>query len=140
MKYKKRLTWVFVIILILNFIVLWRIIDLRRKKFKCSNFPRDEEIPLDHEIWQTLTIPKGDYKIMNAYVDDRENETVVRVIMAGYELDYQNDHIYCQFWFEDSPNAVPFVQKATEYFFMWAEGKNLTVFFQVLLFFSAFEN
>jgi hypothetical protein len=126
MKVKKKVFGVFLCLVLQVFILkaLWKS-NKKNEFFSCSKFPRDEEIQIDHEIWQTLTIPKGDYKIMNAYVDNRDDETVVRVMMAGYELDYNSDHIYCQFWFEDSPNAVPFVQKATEYFMMWSIRKHL---------------
>jgi hypothetical protein len=56
---------------------------------------------------------------MTAYVDDLEDPKVVRVLLAGRELDFKSDEIYCQFWYEGK--LKPGVQKATEFFMIWNE-------------------
>ena len=88
---------------------------------KCGRLPGDNEIKYDNKVWQVLQIPKGNYKLMNAYVDDREN--ITRVLLIGPELDFSADFIYCQFWFDDSPDAMPFIQRATKFFLIWNEGE-----------------
>jgi hypothetical protein len=40
-------------------------------------------------------------------------------LLAGRELDYESDEIYCQLWFEEK--SQPVVEKATEFFMIWNE-------------------
>ena len=122
MKYNVRVGLTVIIVINLIFLKWMYSFSRTHKKFQCTKFPQPEDIIIDHEIWQVLTTPKGNYKMMNAYVDDRENRTIIRVLLAGPELDITKDNLYCQFWFDDSPDAAPFVVKATEYFFTWNIG------------------
>jgi hypothetical protein len=86
----------------------------------CGRFPFASDIIRDNEIWQELKIPGNNLKLLNAYFDDRGNETVVRVNVHSKELNITKDLIYCQFWFEDKKQ--PFVVKSIYYTYMWEYG------------------
>jgi hypothetical protein len=83
----------------------------------CGRFPREEDITIDNTIWQVLEIPRGDVKLMNAYLDDRQNQTFVRINVNSVSLNLSRDDIYCQFWFDDK--TQPTVVKASDYTLMW---------------------
>jgi hypothetical protein len=91
------------------------------EKVQCGRFPQKQHITVDNIIWQHLKIAKGFYKLMNAYLDERENRTIVRVSMIGDRLNVETDAIYCQFWFDELPEAQPIVVRATQFFMMWPE-------------------
>ena len=61
------------------------------------NFP---VVKLDNVIWQVMWHPKGDVKILNAYLDLRQNKSVVRINVSSVPLN-NSDVVYCQFWYND---------------------------------------
>ena len=92
-------------------------------KISCGRLPQEEDILVDHVIWQALQTTKGSYKLLSAYYDDRQNKTIVRVIMMGDQLNVTKDEFYCQFWLDEEPDSVPVVVKATQYIMIWAESE-----------------
>jgi hypothetical protein len=89
----------------------------------CGRLPQEEHITIDSVIWQVLAIPKGFYKLMNAYLDVREHVMIVRVSVIGDVLDIATDAIFCQFWFDELPETQPIVVRATQFVMMWPRGK-----------------
>lgn len=83
---------------------------------KCGRFPQEKDITIDNTIWQVLEISKGFVKILNAYLDTRQNKSVVRINVNSVNLT-ESDVFFCQFWFNDSSN--PIVVEATETLLMW---------------------
>lgn len=83
----------------------------------CSRYPRDEDIFTDNLIWQVFELPRGFIRLLNAYLDDRNNHTIVRINASGMKLDLKKDKIFCQFWFENTEE--PYVVQASEYLLMW---------------------
>ena len=98
-------------------------IKFKGSKMSCGRLPQEEDILVDHVVWQALQTVRGSYKLLNAYFDDRQNKTIVRVIMMGDQLNMTKDEFYCQFWLDEEPDTVPIVVKATEYIMIWAESK-----------------
>jgi hypothetical protein len=94
---------------------------MAKEKEKCGQLPQKENIIVDNIIWQVFQIPKGIYKLMNAYLDTREHVMVVRVAMMGDTLNIKTDAIFCQFWFEELTETQPSVVRATHFFMMWPE-------------------
>lgn len=86
----------------------------------CGRYLKDEEIFIDNLIWQILEIPSGFVRLLNAYLDDRNNKTIVRINASGIKLDMSKDKIFCQFWSENIKE--PHVVQASEYFLMWDES------------------
>jgi hypothetical protein len=125
----------FLVLAVLSFVTLCilfqsniiEIVQLKSEVSKsvCGRLPQEEHITIDNIIWQVLAIPKGFYMLMNAYLDERYNETLVRVSVIGKPIYIQNDEIYCQFWFDELPETQPTVVKATEYFTMFPRSKFL---------------
>lgn len=111
----------FSLFLIKNFnVVTWK---SENYKVQCGRLPKEENITINNFIWQVLEIPKGFYKLMNAYLDERENKTIVRVsVIGGDQLDIKTDVIYCQFWFDEVPGTQPTVVKATQFIMMWPKS------------------
>jgi hypothetical protein len=92
---------------------------LNRNEFTiCGRFPQEEHITVDNTIWQVLEISKGFVKILNAYLDTRQNKTVVRINVNSVNLT-ESDIFYCQFWYDGSSN--PIIVRATETLLMWGE-------------------
>lgn len=90
-------------------------------KLTCGRLPEEEDILIDNLIWQIVQIQDRIYKLYNAYFDDRENKTVVRVGVLGERLNNVSDVIFCQFWFDETSDALPIVVRATQYIKMWPE-------------------
>jgi hypothetical protein len=63
---------------------------VRKSEVTCGRWPQEQDITIDNIIWQVLSIPKGFYKLMNAYLDTRENKTIVRVSLIGDFLKQNN--------------------------------------------------
>jgi hypothetical protein len=80
------------------------------KTSSCGRYPMEEHITIDNLIWQVMEHPKGLVKILNAYLDLRQNKSVVRINVNSAELN-NSDIFYCQFWFDD---VTPVVVKATD--------------------------
>lgn len=89
----------------------------------CGRLPQQEHITIDNVIWQVLEIPNGFYKLMNAYLDERENRKIVRVSAIGNRLNKTKDEIFCQFWFDENPETQPFVVRATQFIMIWPESE-----------------
>ena len=66
----------------------------------CGRFPSEGDIMVDNVIWQVMGHPKGDVKILNAYLDLRQNKSVVRINVSSVPLN-NSDVVYCQFWYND---------------------------------------
>jgi hypothetical protein len=94
-------------------------LTLRTNSTVCGRFPKEQDITFDNTIWQVLEIPRGFVKLMNAYLDERQNQTVVRINANSIPLNISQDNIYCQFWFDDE--TQPLIVKASEYMLMWSK-------------------
>lgn len=101
----------------------------RNKIESCGRFPQQKHIKVDNVVWQVLETPYGTVKLLNAYLDTRQNRTVVRVNANSMKMN--TTMIFCQFWFnEDSP---PRVVQASETVRMWIEqGKRLNFVSKIL--------
>lgn len=97
---------------------------LQIKKKSCGRFPTEKEILVENLVWQVLETSKGFIKILNAYLDQRQLKTVVRINVNGIGLNISTDEIYCQFWQND--HSEPYVVKATEFILMWIWGTKKT--------------
>lgn len=84
----------------------------------CGRFPEKEHITVDNTIWQLMELPKGFVRILNAYLDTRQNNSVVRLNVHSVHLN-ESDVFYCQFWFDDV--TEPTVVQATEVLGMWSK-------------------
>jgi hypothetical protein len=93
-------------------------LTLKSNSTICGRFPSEQDITLDNTIWQVLEISRGFVKLMNAYLDERQNQTVVRINANSIPLNISQDNIYCQFWFDDE--TQPLIVKASEYALMWS--------------------
>jgi hypothetical protein len=87
----------------------------------CGRFPEKDHINVDNVIWKILELQNGFVKILNAYLDLRQEQSIVRVNVNSIDLEIERDQIYCQFWFEGSESSEPQVTLATEFTLMWFE-------------------
>jgi hypothetical protein len=90
---------------------------LDESEAQCGRFVPFNEVPVDNEIWQLLELPNGFVKLLNAYLDTRENKKLVRINVVGIHIDIKTDPIYCQFWFDDE--SAPYVVQPDEYMWLW---------------------
>lgn len=95
----------------------------KQNEYACGRLPQKEDVIMDGITWQVFKIQKGLYKLMNAYLDMREQLMIVRVAMMGLELNITTDSIFCQFWYDDLPDSQPTVVKASEFIFMWERSE-----------------
>lgn len=72
----------------------------------CGRYPSRRSLAIDQTIWQHFIMPQGVVKLLNAYLDTRLNQSVVRVNVNGIRLDVKNHTIYCQFWIEGADSPV----------------------------------
>jgi hypothetical protein len=90
----------------------------------CGRYPTEAQITVDNLFWQILELPKGFVNILNAYVDQRQNKSVVRVNVISFEFNVNETNvIHCQMWFgeEKSPKIV----RVSEVLLIWSEfGRN----------------
>ena len=56
---------------------------------------------IDNVIWQVMEHPKGYVKILNAYLDQRQRKSVVRINVSSIPLN-NSDVVYCQFWHDNA--------------------------------------
>lgn len=84
----------------------------------CGHFPKQSDILIDNVVWQLLEIPPNvSMKLLNAYLDTRTNQTLVRINSMGSHLNISHDTIFCQLWFDGK--VEPVVVKASSYDYLW---------------------
>jgi hypothetical protein len=66
----------------------------------CGRFPTEQHITIDNVIWQVAEHPRGLVKILNAYLDLRQQKSVVRINVNSIALN-NSDIFHCQFWDEN---------------------------------------
>lgn len=89
----------------------------------CGRYPGEKDVIIDNLVWQTLSLPNASSILFNAYLDDRENKTIVRVMLMSKGLNISTDEIYCQFWLDDDSKQTPIVVKATKFVKIWPKSK-----------------
>ena len=125
MKQSKRfqlIVSIIILIVIFNFFKVFLIekVDVKPLLNSCGKFPEGKDITIDNLIWQVYEHPKGFIKLLNAYMDMRQNLSIVRINTHSFSsLNTTTDSVYCQFWFDDS--SSPYVSKATEYLLVWGK-------------------
>jgi hypothetical protein len=96
--------------------------DLEKKTSKheniCGRYPSYEHVTVDNLYWQVLSHSKGLVSILNAYLDTRQNKSVVRINVISKYVN-NSDTFFCQFWFKDS--KIPSIAKATDVLLMWGK-------------------
>lgn len=83
---------------------------VQRKWKVADDSPTEEHITIDNEIWQVLETPNGFVKLLNAYLDTRQNRTVVRVNVNSVPINASM--ILCQFWFDEK--SAPLIVQPSE--------------------------
>ena len=84
----------------------------------CGRYPSSEHVTVDNLYWQVLEHSRGFLRLMNAYLDLRQNKSVVRINANSKKLNAT--HIFhCQFWNDDK--SLSTVVKATEVLLMWGQ-------------------
>jgi hypothetical protein len=86
-------------------------------QISCGRYVKDENVFIDNIIWQIFETPFGFIHLLNAYLDERWNRTVVRVNVVSPKINIQTHKIFCQFWFNE--NLQPIVVEASEYQTLW---------------------
>lgn len=127
---KTYLKFVLIVFVALNLLILfcgWNKSEnsgaVIRNVKKCGRFPKEEHITIDNVIWQVMETSNGFVKLLNAYLDTRQNRTVVRVNVNSVTIN--ESMIFCQFWFDENP--APYVVQASEVFSMWCEFLALNI-------------
>lgn len=92
---------------------------LSEKKSCVTQQPSERKVFIHNMIWQVVETSKGILFLLNAYIDDRENKTIIRVNVNGIELNLTSDVIFCHLWFNGSSEAK--TVRATEIILMWDE-------------------
>jgi hypothetical protein len=86
----------------------------------CGRFPTEERILIDNLYWQVLENYGSSLSILNAYLDLRQNKSVVRLNVNSQVLN-SYEAFYCQFWFDGSKR--PKIVQSNEVVLMWSELK-----------------
>jgi hypothetical protein len=84
----------------------------------CGRFPTEDQILIDNLCWQVLENYGSSVSILNAYLDLRQNKSVVRINVNSKVLN-SYDTFYCQFWFDGSER--PKIVQSNEVVLMWSE-------------------
>lgn len=95
--------------------------NVRKNTTICGRLPGEADLKFDKKMWQMFETSKSSYRIMNAYLDDRENRKIVRVAVSGDRLNITNDVVFCQFWINELPGTQPVVMKASQFVMMWPD-------------------
>lgn len=97
--------------------------DFQKSKdaFSCGRFVREENIFTDNVIWQVFETPQGFFYILNAYLDGRWNQTIVRINVLGPLITIGSNKLFCQFWFDE--HLEPVAVEASEYQTLWFNSK-----------------
>lgn len=118
---------VFVILIICSFYFWlkskrrnWSAVDRRSKT--CGRYPQESDILFDNINWQVLDTPAGMIKLLNAYMDRRFNETVVKINSNGPKVYAHTLNIFCQFWMSDT--SVPYIVRSMEIQSLWTKREN----------------
>ena len=92
--------------------------NISKLEKSCGRYPVNEDVTVDNLYWQILEHSKGFVNIFNAYLDLRQNKSVIRINVLSKLLN-ESDEFYCQFW--NDKQASLGVIKATEVLLMWGE-------------------
>jgi hypothetical protein len=86
---------------------------------RCGRFPTVEHVTIDNLYWQVLQMPNGFISIYNAYLDLRQNKSVVRVLVLAHGGNLSTDQLYCQLWRDETTAAT--AVRPSEIMLMWGE-------------------
>jgi hypothetical protein len=89
-------------------------------KSTCENLQKPEDVTINNIIWQVLETSDGRVNLLNAYLDERWNKTVVSINANGPNLNVSYHKVYCQFWFENIEQ--PLVVQVSEFRTMYLGG------------------
>jgi hypothetical protein len=94
---------------------------IKQKVFdgSCGRFPTDEHVTIDNLYWQVLQTPNGFVNLYNAYLDLRQNKSVVRINVLAREAKLTTDQLYCQLWSDETKAAT--AVRPSEVLLMWSE-------------------
>ena len=91
------------------------------RKTTCGRYPHEADILVDNIIWQVLEAQFGFVHLLNAYLDQRWNQTIVRVNVISPEIDVTTQKFYCQLWYDEK--LPPSIVEATEFQSLWFNSK-----------------
>lgn len=112
--------------ILLSFLTILLIFYEFRRKFQaapnfCGRFPRQQDIIVDNVIWQVLNTSKGQVSLLNAYLDRRFNQSVVKINSNGPKLNLEWKAVYCQIWHDEK--SQPEVVRVMEIEDLWLKRK-----------------
>jgi hypothetical protein len=87
----------------------------------CGRYPTEDQILTDNIYWQVLEYHGGMVRILNAYLDLRQNKSVVRLNVNSRVLE-SSTVFHCQFWYNDA--GPPVIVEAANVLLMWSELKS----------------
>ena len=93
----------------------------RSKDLTCGRYPEEGDVFTDNIIWQVLQTSFGFIYLLNAYLDERWNQRIVRVNIISQKLNISSQKLFCQFWFDDK--STPIVVEASEFQSIWFNSK-----------------
>lgn len=91
---------------------------IQKSPESCGRLPLKDEIIIEN-VWQIFKTPKGIVRLLNAYLDTRTKESVVRINANGIKLE-KGHSVYCQLFYDD--NNPPEVVKVSEFIPMWNQS------------------
>ena len=91
----------------------------------CGQYPDEREIIYDNVIWQVFKTSGGSVKLLNAYLDTRFSQRIVKINSSGPKLNLNKNSIFCQFWFEG--HSKPYTVKASEIQSLWTKRKEINL-------------
>lgn len=92
----------------------------------CGRYPKSEDVTVDNIFWQVLEHSRGFVGIFNAYLDLRQNRSVVQINVNSLVLN-ESHSFHCQFWYNEKD--PPTIVKPTKVLLMWGELKNQSTAF-----------
>ena len=126
MKFKVAFIFYFVTVVTLYFICFTIFEKIAKDFLKveenvCSQFPQEKDLLIDSEVWQVFDTINGSVKLINAFLDERWNLSVVRINSNGPVQNLTRDKIYCQYFFENQSHAI--TVEASEIQSLWVKRK-----------------